>query len=119
MATNKSIEVRHIPALDADAIVYIDKFGLIDTATGEPITYTAEQAVFSISESERAKLQLTLGEGLLWDDVEKSFSIVIRNSQLRFVREDSEFEHALSVKWSGNQLAETIVEGTVTAVRVA
>lgn len=119
MAINKPIEVRHLVPLDGNAIVYVDKFGLIDKATGEPVPFTPAEAVFSISENERAKLQISLGDGLSWDDEAKSFSIIIRNSQTRFIRADGQFDYAVVVKWEGSELGETILEGTVTAVRVA
>ncbi|OAH42761.1 hypothetical protein AX777_05855 [Sphingobium yanoikuyae] len=119
MADIKDIEVRYIPALSDDAIVYVDKIGIIDKATGEPVEFTAAEAVLSISENERSKLLLSLDNGLVWNDVEKTISVVIRNHQMRFVRADTQLEYALSVRWTDSQLAKTLREGTVTAVRVA
>ncbi|WP_300115507.1 hypothetical protein [Sphingobium sp.] len=119
MADMKDIEIRYIPALSGDAIVFVEKIGIVDAGTGLPVEFTAEQVVFSISENERSKLLLRLGDGIVWNDTEKSISITIRNDQMRFVRADGEYDYALSVQWVGNDLATTIREGTVTAVRVA
>ena len=45
----KDIEVRYIPALSGDAIVFVDKIGIVDAGTGLPVEFTAEQVVkFSI-----------------------------------------------------------------------
>lgn len=119
MAINKPIEVRHIAQLSGDAIVYVDKFGVIDAATNEPVTFTAAEAVFSISENDRSKMKISLGNGLSWNDEEKSFSLIIRNSQTSFIREDTQLDYAIVVKWQDSDLGATLLEGTVTAVRVA
>ena len=117
MAENKPIEIRYYRPMDDDAFVFTAKIGVIDKTSQAPVPFTATEAYFHISENERVKLELSLGNGLLWDDELKAITVFIRNSQMRFVRTDSEMTYSLYVKWD-NGLADTIREGTVTAVKV-
>lgn len=117
MAENKPIEIRYYRPMDDDAFVFTAKIGVIDKATQTPVPYTATEVYFHIADNERVKLELSLGNGLLWDDTAKAITIFIRNNQMRFVRTDSEMTYSLYVKWD-NGSADTIREGTVTAVKV-
>lgn len=117
MADIVDIEISYIPTLSRSNIAYKDVIGVVVKESGEPVDFTVQEAVLSISTNERSKLILTLGNGLTWNDEIKALTVIILNEQMSFVREDTQFDYHISVSWSSNQLMTTLRKGTVTAVR--
>lgn len=118
MANSKDIELRYYPQLADDTVVYSAIWQLVDPATKAPITNNPTQVQFVVNEGEKAKCTLAVGTGLTWNPTTKQVSIKVRNSDLTFVKADGQFQYALYVVWDHGQ-AQTIREGTVSAVRVA
>lgn len=117
MAENKPIEVRYYRLAPDDAAVFLRVWKLTKAGTADPVEGTVVSAGFHINQGKRQYLTLTLGDGLSWNDVEKALAIQITNGQVPFIREDTELAYECFVVWDNGE-AQTIREGTVTAVRV-
>jgi len=104
VAENKPIELRYYSEAPDDATVFLRIWKL--TTAG-----------FHVNLGRKQYLKLTLGNGLTWDDTTKSLHIHITNEQTAFIREDGELQYEAFVVWNDGE-AQTIREGTVTAVRV-
>lgn len=117
MAITRTIEVRYTRLAPSDASAFTTAYQI--RLDGELTTKTIEVAGFHINDAETGKkqyLELTLGNGLSWDDADKVLAVNIDNSQLSFIREDKEFHYEAFVVL--NNKTHTVAEGTVTAVRV-
>jgi len=120
VAENKPIEVRYYRLAPDDATVFIAVWKLTKAGTTDPVDGTVVSAGFHINQGSQGKRQyltLSLDNGLSWNDEEKALAIQITNSQVPFIREDSELAYECFVVWDNGE-AQTIREGTVTAVRV-
>lgn len=117
---NKTIEVRAYNPAALGALVFNQVWTL--NPKGGPVSNSVIEAFFHIrdtsGEKARTKLELSLGNGITWDDAKKSFHIKITNDQASFIRETSEMDYSLYVTWDYGAV-QTIREGTVTAVKVA
>lgn len=118
MAENKPIEVRYYQPAPDDALVFNRIWGLVDAATGLPVTHGIREAYLHISKDGKQRLELALGTGLTWNDADKTMLVQIQNSKLQFIRSTSEMTYSFYVVWD-HGAAQTIREGTVTAVKVA
>lgn len=117
MAENKTIEVRYYGPASEDFVTYTSKLALTNPGSGSPIEFSVRDAHFRISRNERILLDLTLNDNIVWNDGEKSIYVFIRNSELGFIRADTELNYSWWVVWE-NGTSQTLREGTVTAVRV-
>lgn len=117
MLYSEPIEVDYIRLAPDDAIVFKIVLKFLEAGTDLPVDRSVTEAGFHINTGKKQYLTLTLGEGLGWDDTEKALVAFIRNSQVSFIREDSELEYEGFVVWDDGY-AETIMKGTVEAVRV-
>ena len=117
VAENKPIELRYYSEAPDDATVFVRIWQLNQDGTTNPVTGTVTTAGFHINSGKKQFLTLTLGNGLTWNDTDKLLGIRITNDQLSFIREDTELKYEAFVVWDNGE-AQTIREGTVTAVRV-
>jgi len=117
MAENKPIEVRYYRPAPDDALVFNRIWGLVDTATGQPITNSISAAYLHIAQDGKQRLELSLGDGLTWNDTDKSVLVQITNSKVQFIRTTTDMTYSFYVVWD-HGAAQTIREGTVTAVKV-
>lgn len=118
MATSSFTELRHYPRLEEDTVVFTSIWGLVASGTSDPITNNPTSIHLDLVVEGRTRLALSLGSGLTWNPVTKQVSIEITNAQTSFIRDDGQIEYAFYVVWDYGQ-AQTIREGTVSAVRVA
>lgn len=116
MVENKSIELRSYSAAAPGSLVF-NRIWRLQTA-GEAVPGTIKEAYFSVLDNGREKLRLSLGDGLTWDDADKSVLIQIANEKVAFIRTDSVMEYSFYVVWEHGDI-QTIREGAVTALRVA
>lgn len=117
MAENQPIELRYYRLAPDDATVFLRIWKLTTAGTTDPVARSVISAGFHVNLGRKQYLTLSLGEGLTWNDTDKSLSIRITNDQLPFIREDTELQYEAFVVWDDGE-AQTIREGTVTAVRV-
>ncbi|MCC4257015.1 hypothetical protein [Sphingobium lactosutens] len=117
MAENKPIELRYYSEAPDDATVFLRIWKLTTAGTTDPVDRIVTVAGFHVNLGRKQYLKLTLGNGLTWDDTTKSLHIHITNEQTAFIREDGELQYEAFVVWNDGE-AQTIREGTVTAVRV-
>lgn len=117
MAENKPIEVRYYRLAPDDATVFIAAWKLTKAGTDELVEGSVVSAGFHINQGKKQYLTLSLDNGVSWNDEAKVLAIQITNSQVPFIREDTELAYECFVVWDDGE-AQTIREGTVTAVRV-
>lgn len=110
------IELRAYNPAAPGALVYNRIWGLVTQS--EPVPASIVEAHFHVRDNGRTKLQLSLGNGLTWNDVNKSVHIQITNEQVAFIRDTSEMDYSFYVVWDHGAV-QTLKEGTVTAVKVA
>lgn len=115
MAVNKPFTINYATPASPDAVSFNALWFI--TLSDAPPTGDAIEAYLSISQNGRRKLLLSLGDGLTWNETDKSVHILIRNGQLSFIRDDSEMEYEFWVVWDNNNL-QPIANGAVKAVRV-
>lgn len=116
----KPIELRAYNPAASGSLVFNQVWRLVTQS--EPVSATIVEAHFHVRDTSsgkaRTKLELSLGNGLTWNDANKSVHIKITNDQVSFIRETSEMDYSFYVVWDYGAI-QTIREGTVTAVRVA
>ncbi len=118
MVEIRDIEIRSYSTAAAGSLVF-NTILQLRKADGTPITQEIDEAYFVILDEGRAKLKLSLGSGLTWDDTDKSFLIKITNEQVRFIREDKTMEYAFYAVPPAPGNIIPIREGAVNALRVA
>lgn len=111
-----AIELRAYNPASPGALVFNRLWGLV--SEGAPVTHSVVEAFFHVRDNGRTRLELSLGNGLIWNDVEKVIHIQITNEQVAFIRATSEMDYSFYVVWDHGAV-QTIREGTVTAVKVA
>ncbi len=119
MVENRDIELRSYSTAAAGSLVF-NRIWQLRQSDGSPINREIAEAYFVVLEEGRAKLKLSLGNGLTWDDADKSILIQITNEQVRFIREDTTMEYAFYVvppAPAGEIIS--IREGAINALRVA
>lgn len=110
------IELRAYNPASAGSLVLNKIWGLV--AKGAPVSASIVEAYFHVRDNGKTRLRLSLGEGLSWNNENKTVHIQITNEQVAFIRSNSEMDYSFYVVWDYG-LVETLKEGTVTAVKVA
>lgn len=116
MVDYKDIELRSYSTAATGSLVFNEVWRL--QTAGEAVPGTVAEAYFCVLENSREKLRLSLGNGLTWDDTDKSFLVQITNDLVAFIRADTAMEYSLYVVWQHGDV-QTIREGAVNALRVA
>lgn len=116
MVEVKQIELRSYTAAAPGSLVF-NRIWRLQTA-GVAVPGNVTEAYFSVLDNGREKLRLSLGDGLTWNDADKSVLIQIANERVAFIRTDSVMEYSFYVVWEHGDI-QTIREGAVIALRVA
>lgn len=101
-----------------DAKSFEEVWEILDDETQELIDFDPPAAYLSITQDGRRLKLFSFGDGLIWNSVSKSMYVLLRNSQLRFIREDGSMELDFWIETPTGEIKSIITNGTVTAVRV-
>jgi hypothetical protein len=121
MVEIRDIELRSYSTAAAGSLVFNRVWQL--RKNNEPVQTTIAETYFVVIDPKNPdrpveKLRLSLGNGLTYDDADKSVHIQITNEHVNFIRSDTTMEYAFYVVWDHGE-AQTIREGAVNALRVA
>ena len=104
MVKQTTLELTHVLGADADSVVCAVYLPLRAKSTQEPLAGSVTQAFFRVTENNRRRMSLELGDRISWNNDTAVLSFSLLNSDISALKEGADYEYAVAVVHNGNLL---------------